>query len=133
MSNRHLSILKPRLTETETSAETTETETDRDRDRPRPRLTEPERLGLGTSLGPPLCILVFGTLTLRHICQRRQIQQVSVTVPSQQSANRPSQKTDTQMIQMLFAQVLVYSLTGLAYSIGYIYTSATFIQTKDVL
>jgi hypothetical protein len=50
MSNRHLSVLKPRLTETETSAETTETETDRDRDRPRPRLTEPERLGLGTSL-----------------------------------------------------------------------------------
>ena len=37
MSNRYLSILKPRLTETETSAETnetetTETETDRDRE-----------------------------------------------------------------------------------------------------
>jgi hypothetical protein len=78
------------------------------------------------SLGPPVIMLVSGSLTIRHTRQtvRRivahNIQTQTITVP------QPRQRrngTDRQLIQMMLVQCAVFTVTATPTSINYIYTS----------
>ncbi len=82
-------------------------------------------------LSPSFCMLFFGVLTVRNIERSKRI----ATRPSTNLENAASQnirKTNRQMLRMLFVQVLVYCVTGTAFSVGMIVTSINPSQTKDV-
>jgi len=82
-------------------------------------------------LSPGCCMLVFGLLTLRNIEQSKRL----VVMPATNSVNTTNQtnrKTNSQMLRMLIFQVLVYSITGLTFSVAWIYTAIIAIQPQNV-
>ena len=76
------------------------------------------------SLGPPIVMLCFGSLTIRHI--RQQLKRVHIIgneniVQSQSSQIRRQKRTDRQLIQMMLVQCLYFSVTSILVSIGWFY------------
>ncbi len=65
---------------------------------------------------PPLCMLIFGMGTRRHI-QQKKPNTVAPSIDLQNANNSNARKKDQQILRMLFIQVLVYSITGLTFSI----------------
>jgi hypothetical protein len=80
---------------------------------------------------PPLCMLVFGMLTLRRINQSKR-NQVAPSTNLQNPNNRIAQKKDRQIRRMLFIQFLVYSVTGLIFSVTVIITTVFSSQSINV-
>ncbi|CAF1037391.1 unnamed protein product [Adineta steineri] len=76
---------------------------------------------------PSLCMFVFGILTVRHINQRRRVHVAPVTI----TENR--QRNERQILRMLLVQVAVYSVTGIAFSVGIIITAVITSQPLNVL
>jgi hypothetical protein len=83
-------------------------------------------------LSPPLSMLAFGILTLRHIDQRKRIRVGPLSI-SQNTNNPNTRRKDQQILRMLFVQVFVYSVTGLTFSVSLIITTATSGQSKNLL
>jgi hypothetical protein len=76
-------------------------------------------------------MLVFGLLTLRNIEQSKRL----VVMPASNvvnTTNQTNRKTNRQMLRMLIVQVLVYSITGLTFSVAWIYTAIVAIQPQNV-
>jgi hypothetical protein len=82
------------------------------------------------SLGPSVVMLIFGSLTIRHVRQsvRRTMPQ---NIPSQIQTERPLQTqlkrqkmTDRQLIQMMVVQCAYFSLMSTPASVYWIYTAA---------
>jgi hypothetical protein len=76
-------------------------------------------------------MLVFGMLTLRRINQSKR-NQVAPSTDLQNPNNSTAQRKDRQMRRMLFIQFLVYSVTGLTFSITLIFTTAFNSQSRNV-
>jgi hypothetical protein len=70
-------------------------------------------------------MLLFGYFTLKNLRQHRQ------AVPRANESNRIGRRTDTQLLRMLAAQVLVMIITTLPYSIYQLYASFTATLAKD--
>ncbi len=82
-------------------------------------------------LSPGCCMLVFGLLTLRNVERSKRL----VVMPSTNlvnTTNQTNRKTNNNMIRMLIVQVLVYSITGLTFSIALIYTAIIANQPKNI-
>ncbi|CAF0832539.1 unnamed protein product [Adineta steineri] len=79
-------------------------------------------------LCPLCCMLLCSILTFRNMERSKRLH----VVPSNIMANQNNQRTNRNMLRMLFIQVFVYCVTILAYSIATIYTSITAIQTQTV-
>jgi hypothetical protein len=76
-------------------------------------------------------MLVFGLLTLRNVERSKRL----VVMPATNlvnTTNQTNRKTNSNMLRMLIVQVLVYSITGLTFSIALIYTAIIANQTKNV-
>ncbi|CAF1381049.1 unnamed protein product [Adineta ricciae] len=76
------------------------------------------------SLGPPIVMLCFGSLTIRHI--RQQLKKVNITnneniVQTQLPQIRRQKRTDRQLIQMMLVQCLYFSITSILVSINWFY------------
>ena len=82
-------------------------------------------------LSPPFFMLTFAALTLQNINRSKRIIQPSSHLENVH--NRNVQKSNRQMLRMLLVQVLVYSVTGLGYSIPAIITAMTADQPKNVV
>jgi len=72
-------------------------------------------------------MLLFGLLTLNNLRQRRQI------VPRASQGNQVVRRTDTQLLRMLTAQVLVIIICTLPFSIYRLYSTFTANLVKDTL
>ncbi len=82
-------------------------------------------------LSPSFFMLMFGILTLRNIERSKRL----LVVPStnlETTTNQNNRKTNRQMLRMLFIQVLMYCVTGSAFSVGMIVTSINPSQPQDV-
>jgi hypothetical protein len=79
-----------------------------------------------SSLFPSLLMLLFGFLTLKNVRQHRQIVQ-------RVDQNIASRRTDSQLLRMLTAQVLVIIIATLPFSINQLYSSFTSSFTKSTL
>ncbi|CAF1264989.1 unnamed protein product [Adineta ricciae] len=78
------------------------------------------------SLGPPLIMLYFGSLTIRHLRQSAKqvrLQKNQTNVQSQPQLQR-QKKTDRQLIQMMIVQCVYFSVTSSSISINWIYVAA---------
>ncbi|CAF1157669.1 unnamed protein product [Adineta ricciae] len=78
------------------------------------------------SLCPPIVMLCFGSLTIRHI--RQQLKRVQITnneniAQTQLSKTRRQKRTDRQLIQMMLVQCLYFSVTSLLVSINWFYVT----------
>ncbi len=76
---------------------------------------------------PSFLMLLFGLLTLNNLRQRRQI------VPRASQGNQVVRRTDTQLLRMLTAQVLVIIICTLPFSIYRLYSTFTANLVKDTL
>ncbi|CAF1234411.1 unnamed protein product [Adineta steineri] len=77
------------------------------------------------SMGPPIGMLSFGLLTIRNI--RRSVKRVVPNTNLSQTQNETQQRqkaTDRQLIQMMIAQFIFYTLTTTPNSVFFIYSSA---------
>ncbi len=81
-------------------------------------------------LSPSFCMLLFGLLTLRNIERSKRIVAGSST-NVETAASQNNRKTNRQMLRMLFVQVLIYCVTGTAFSVGMIVTSINPSETKN--
>jgi hypothetical protein len=79
-----------------------------------------------TSLFPSFLMLLFGFLTLKNVRKRRQLAQ---TVRE----NRAIRRTDSQLLRMLAAQVLVIIIATLPLCVNQLYISFTSSFTKSTL
>jgi uncharacterized membrane protein len=79
-----------------------------------------------SSLFPSFLMLLFGLLTLKNVRQHRQL----VRRAAETTAIR---RTDTQLLRMLAAQVLVIIIATLPFCIDTLYTSFTSSFTKTTL
>jgi hypothetical protein len=79
-----------------------------------------------TSLFPSFLMLLFGFFTLKNVRKRRQLVQ-------RLGENRAIRRTDTQLLRMLAAQVLVIIIATLPFCINQLYTSFTSSFTKSTL
>jgi hypothetical protein len=77
------------------------------------------------SLCPSLLMFIFGCLTLRNLRQHRQV------APTVSKSNQIARPTDTQLLRMLTAQVLVIVISTLPFSIYRLYASFTASMVKD--
>jgi hypothetical protein len=82
-------------------------------------------------LSPSFCMLVFGLLTSRNVERSKRIA-ARQTTNVEITTNQNNRKTNRQMLRMLFVQVLIYCVTGSAFSVGMIVTSINPSQIKDV-
>ncbi|UJR12411.1 hypothetical protein I4U23_016588 [Adineta vaga] len=87
---------------------------------------------IGFGLAPPLCMIVFNILTIRHINQSKRLRIMPAT-NLQNTNNQNARKTDRQMLRMLLVQVLVYIVTGLNFSIAQIIIVSNANQPKNVV
>ncbi|CAF1286564.1 unnamed protein product [Adineta steineri] len=77
------------------------------------------------STGPPIGMLTFGLLTIRNI--RRSVKRVVPNSNLSQTQNEIRQRqkaTDRQLIQMMIAQCIFYTLTSTPNSVYFVYSSA---------
>ena len=79
------------------------------------------------SLCPFILMLLFGCLTMNNLRQRRQ------ALPRARQTNQISRRTDTQLLRMLAAQVLVVAISLVPFCIYGLYTSFTANLDKDTL
>jgi uncharacterized membrane protein (UPF0182 family) len=79
-----------------------------------------------SSLCPSFLMLLFGFLTLKNVRQRRQLVRRA-------GENTGIRRTDTQLLRMLAAQVLVIIVATLPFCIDTLYTSFTSSFTKTTL
>jgi hypothetical protein len=79
------------------------------------------------SLCPSLLMFIFGLLTLNNIHQRRKI------VPLIHETSQRVQRTNTHLLRMLLAQVLVTIISTLPFGIYRLYGSFTVNLIKDTL
>ncbi|CAF1512252.1 unnamed protein product [Adineta steineri] len=88
------------------------------------------------SLGPPIVMLYFGLSTvrnIRHSVGRTAPNSIQTQTQVQQQQQRRRKATDRQLIQMMFAQCIVFILTASPLPIQYIYTSVRANVTVDAL
>ncbi|UJR34733.1 hypothetical protein I4U23_027510 [Adineta vaga] len=74
-------------------------------------------------LGPSLMMLIFGSLTIRHI--QRSAKTVAVQTTQVQNQMKRQKTTDRQLIQMMLVQCLYFSLLTTPSSVYYLYSSIT--------
>jgi growth hormone secretagogue receptor len=79
-----------------------------------------------SSLFPSFLMLVFGLLTLKNVRQRRQLVRRA-------GENRAIRRTDTQLLHMLAAQVLVIIIATLPFCVFQLYSAFTSSFTKSTL
>jgi hypothetical protein len=79
-----------------------------------------------SSLFPSFLMLLFGCLTLKNVRQRRQLVQRA-------GENRATRRTDSQLLRMLAAQVLVIIISTLPFCVDQLYISFTSSFTKSTL
>lgn len=79
------------------------------------------------SLCPSFVMLLFGLLTLNNVRQHRRVCPIAV------ATNRLVRRTNTQLLRMLAAQVLVIIVCTLPFSIYRLYASLTVNVSKDTL
>jgi hypothetical protein len=79
------------------------------------------------SFFPSFLMLLFGSLTLNNLRQRRQI------VPRASQNNHITRRTDIQLLRMLTAQILVIIICTLPFSIYLLYSTFTATLTKSTL
>ena len=79
---------------------------------------------------PPLCMLIFTALTLQNINRSKRLLQPSTRTEMVHNLN--VQRNNRHMLRMLLVQVLIYSVTGLGYSIPAIITAMSADQPKNV-
>jgi len=79
-----------------------------------------------SSLCPSFLMLLFGFLTLNNVRQRRQLVQ-------RVGENRSIRRTDSQLLHMLAAQVLVIIIATLPFCVYELYSSFTSSFTKSTL
>jgi hypothetical protein len=80
-------------------------------------------------LFPPLCMLISGILTLRNIDKRKGYNKILL-----KKLKITRMKTsEKQILRMLLAQVLVYSVNGLIFSIGILIISMKSNKQKSLL
>jgi DMSO/TMAO reductase YedYZ heme-binding membrane subunit len=94
------------------------------------------------SMGPPIIMLIFGSLTIRNVQRtmrrvapqniRAGTQNQTQIEPVQQQLQRPK-TTDRQLIQMMIAQCVYFSVMSTPLSIYWIYASATSNVVPDAL
>ncbi|CAF0732499.1 unnamed protein product [Adineta steineri] len=88
------------------------------------------------SLGPPIAMLYFGLSTvknIRHSVARTAPNSIQTQTQVQQQQQRRRKATDRQLIQMMFAQCIVFILTASLPSVQYIYASVRANVTVDAL
>jgi len=79
-----------------------------------------------SSLCPSFLMLLFGLLTLKNVRERRQLVRRG-------GDNTAIRRTDTQLLRMLTAQVLVIIIATLPFSINQLYIALTSSLTKSTL
>ncbi|CAF0850270.1 unnamed protein product [Adineta steineri] len=79
------------------------------------------------SFCPSILMLFFGLLTLKNLHQHR------LVIPVNFETNRQVRRTDTQLLRMLIAQVLVIFICTLPISIIQLYSSFTLNVVKNTL
>jgi hypothetical protein len=79
-----------------------------------------------SSLFPSFLMILFGVLTLKNVRQRRQLVRRA-------GENTAIRRTDTQLLRMLTAQVLVIIIATLPFSIIQLYSALTSSFTKSTL
>jgi hypothetical protein len=79
-----------------------------------------------SSLCPSFLMLLFGCLTLKNVRQLRQLVQRA-------GENRATRRTDSQLLRMLAAQVLVIIIATLPFCVNQLYISFTSSFTKSTL
>ncbi|CAF1526417.1 unnamed protein product, partial [Rotaria sordida] len=82
-------------------------------------------------LSPSFCMLIFGVLTLRNIDQSKRLFVISSNNLSNTN-NENMRKTSKHILRMLLVQVLVYSVTGLTFSVALIITAIQANRPKTV-
>jgi len=80
-------------------------------------------------VSPSLCMLSFGMLTLHNIYQKQGFN-VIFSCNSKSSKARLPEK---QLLRMLFIQVFIYSVSGMTFSIGFIFIAMNTKREKSVL
>lgn len=80
---------------------------------------------------PPFCMLLFGLLTIQNLERSKRVLTNNST-HTETNVTRNNRKTNRQMHRMLLCQVLVYCVTGVAFSIGMIVTSMNPSAQKNV-
>lgn len=85
-------------------------------------------------LFPPLCMLISGILTLRNIDKRKGYNKILLNKILLKKLKITRMKTsEKQILRMLLAQVLVYSVNGLTFSIGILIISMKSNKQKTLL
>ncbi|UJR18180.1 hypothetical protein I4U23_005080 [Adineta vaga] len=93
------------------------------------------------SLGPSIIILIFGSLTIRHVQQtvRKTVPMKILTNNQTESRSLPQEQwrirksTDRQLIQMMIGQCIYYSLMSTPISVFWIYSSLRINVVPDAL
>jgi hypothetical protein len=88
------------------------------------------------SLGPTITMLVFGSLTIRHV--RQSVRRIMSVKTQTQTVNDPQPQqrrnaTDRQLIQIMLVQCAVFSVTASPVSISWVYTSVRSNVMTDAL
>ncbi|CAF1417951.1 unnamed protein product [Adineta steineri] len=82
-------------------------------------------------LSPSLSMFLLGMLTLRNIERSKRLLVAPLNNLSNQH-NQNNKQINRHMLRMLFLQVLMYCVTGSAYSVGAIYTAIRTSQPSNV-
>ncbi|CAF0817229.1 unnamed protein product [Adineta steineri] len=88
------------------------------------------------SLGPPIAMLYFGLGTVKNVRQsvgRIAPNSIQTLTQTQIQQQRRRKATDRQLIQMMFAQCIVFILTASLPSVQYIYASVRANVTVDAV
>ncbi|UJR06980.1 hypothetical protein I4U23_011268 [Adineta vaga] len=81
-------------------------------------------------LAPSLSMCAFAMLMLRNIKKSKLLRVLPLTSVNN-VVNKNRHKTDRQMVRMLLIQILVYSVTGITFSIAWIILATSSTQAKN--
>lgn len=81
---------------------------------------------------PSCCMFLFGLFTFDNIERAKRLLIMPLT-NTRTIAIQKNRKTNRQLLRMVFFQVLVYCVTGVAFSVGMIITSINPSTQKDLL
>ncbi|CAF1292371.1 unnamed protein product [Adineta steineri] len=79
---------------------------------------------------PSLCMLFFGSLTLRQIDRKNDFQ---IIIGTYTKKVRKIRKSERQLTRMLLVQVLIYSTTGLMFTIAFIILAKNSNRQKTIV
>ncbi|CAF1157025.1 unnamed protein product [Adineta steineri] len=86
------------------------------------------------SMGPPVCMLIFGLLAIRNVRQSVKRMAPNTTPTGTQNQLQHRQKaTDRQLMQMMIVQSMFFILTGTPNSFYFFYSSAISNEVLDAL